>query len=254
VLNEQEYKDKKLFDSIAINYVKKDLTPYCRVARKLRLVQSLRGIQKPIKKLLEVGCGAGFSVDYLKGKFINYTGVDYSKNLIKYAIKHNSMSGVEFECLNVNEFNSETKFDVVLMIGVLHHMPEPEKVIKSLERILTPKGIIVVNEPQAGNPIIGFLRKIRKKIDNNYSEDQVEFTRNEICSIFEKCGHEVKTYSQGILSTPLAESRLLPGFIGMPLVLIAAILDPFLEKLFSTLSLKKFTWNVIAHARKKDKN
>tara|TARA_B110000971_G_C19909844_1_gene453997 strand:+ start:174 stop:938 length:765 start_codon:yes stop_codon:yes gene_type:complete len=254
VLNEQEYKDKKLFDSIAINYVKKDLTTYCRVARKLRLVQSLKGIQKPIKKLLEVGCGAGFSVDYLKGKFINYTGVDYSENLIKYATKHNTMSGVEFECLNVNEFKSETKFDVVLMIGVLHHMPEPEKVIKSLERILTPQGIIVVNEPQAGNPIIGFLRKIRKKVDNNYSEDQVEFTRNEICSIFEKCGLEVKTYSQGILSTPLAESRLLPGFIGMPLVLIAVILDPFLEKLFSILFLKKLTWNVIVHARKKDKN
>ena len=50
MLNKRESDDKKLFDDIAVNYVKKDLTPYCRVARKLRLVQSLRGIQKPIKK------------------------------------------------------------------------------------------------------------------------------------------------------------------------------------------------------------
>ena len=45
------------------------------------------------------------------------------------------------------------------MIGVLHHMPEPEKVIKSLEKILSNNGVIVVNEPQAGNPFIGILRK-----------------------------------------------------------------------------------------------
>lgn len=251
MLNKREQEDKKLFDDIASNYVKKDLTSYCRVARKQRLVRSLKGIKQPIKKILEVGCGAGFSVDYLKGKFIGYTGVDYSENLIKYAIKHNSDTGVNFVCLNINEFDTDFKYDVVLMIGVLHHMPEPENVIKSLEKILSPEGIIVVNEPQAGNPFIGLLRKIRKKIDNNYSSDQVEFSENEICSIFQKCGYEVKTYSQGVFSTPLAESRILPEFIGLPLAWIAAILDPFIEKLLSILSMKKLSWNIVVHTKQK---
>ena len=251
MLNKREYDDKKLFDDIATNYVKKDLTPYCRVARKLRLVQSLIGIQQPIKKILEVGCGAGFSVDYLRGKFVNYTGVDYSENLIKYAIKHNSDTGVKFECLNVNDFDKKLKFHVILMIGVLHHMPKPEDVIKSLSRLLATDGIIVVNEPQAGNPLIGLLRKIRKKVDDNYSTDQVEFTKDEIYSMFEKCGYEVKTFSQGVLSTPLAESRILPEFIGIPLAWITAILDPFLEKILSILSIKKLSWNVVVHARRK---
>ena len=252
MLNKRESDDKKLFDDIAVNYVKKDLTTYCRVARKLRLVQSLKGIKQPIKKILEVGCGAGFSVEYLKGKFVNYTGVDYSENLIKYAKKHNSNTGVKFECLNINDFNPEFKFDVVLMIGVLHHMSEPEKVIKSLSRILNPDGIIVVNEPQAGNPLIGLLRKIRKNIDDNYSTDQVEFTEDEIYSMFKKCGHETKTFAQGVLSTPLAESRILPGFIGIPLAWIAVILDPILEKFLSILSFKKLTWNIVVHARRKE--
>jgi 2-polyprenyl-3-methyl-5-hydroxy-6-metoxy-1,4-benzoquinol methylase len=251
MFNKREYEDQKLFDDIATNYIKKDLISYCRIARKLRLVQSLKGIQKPIKRILEVGCGAGFSADYLNGKFINYTGVDYSQNLINYAIKHNNYRGVNFECLNINEFNTDFKFDVVLMIGVLHHMPEPENVIKSLFKILTPNGIIVVNEPQAGNPLIGLLRKIRKKIDNNYSTDQVEFTKDEICSIFEKTGYEIKTYSQGVLSTPFAESRILPRFLGMPLAWLAIMLDPLLEKLLSILSLKKLTWNVVVHAKRR---
>ena len=250
MLNKQEYEDKKLFDNIAVDYVKKDLTSYCRIARKLRLTQSLEGVTKPINNLLEIGCGAGFSIDYLKGKFINYLGVDYSQNLINYAIKHNSNNGVNFECVNIKEFSSKNKFDVILMIGVLHHIPEPEKVIISLQKYLTPRGIIITNEPQAGNPFIGFLRKIRKKIDDNYSSDQVEFTNNEICSIFKKCGYEVKSYPQGILSTPLAESRILPKFIGMPMVLIATILDPLIEKLLSILNLKKFAWNIVIHAKK----
>ena len=108
MINKRELNDKKLFDDIAINYVKKDLTHYCRVARKLRLSRSLKDIRQPIKKILEVGCGAGFSVDYLKGKFINYTGIDYSENLINYAIKHNSSPGVEFKCLNINDFDTST--------------------------------------------------------------------------------------------------------------------------------------------------
>ena len=60
MLNKREYDDKKLFDDVAKNYVKKDLTPYCRVARKLRLVQSLKGIQQPIKRIMG------------KKNFINY--------------------------------------------------------------------------------------------------------------------------------------------------------------------------------------
>tara|TARA_A100001011_G_scaffold375146_2_gene436362 strand:+ start:11165 stop:11935 length:771 start_codon:yes stop_codon:yes gene_type:complete len=254
MLDKREYNDKKLFNDIAENYLKKDLIGYCRIARKQRLVRSLKGIQQPIKKMLEVGCGAGFSAEYLKGKFISYTGIDYSEKLINYAIKHNSDVGVKFECSNVNEFDSNLKFDVVLMIGVLHHIPYPENVIKGLKKILSPGGVIVVNEPQAGNPVISLLRKIRKKIDNNYSSDQVEFTEDEVRKIFLNSSLEVQTFSQGVLSTPLAESRILPRFIGMPLAIIASILDPFFEKFLSILSIKKLTWNIVAHAREKNVN
>ena len=250
MFNKQENKDKKLFNKIAHDYVKKDLVSYCRIARKIRLTQSLKGISKPINKLLEVGCGAGFSANYLNKNYINYLGVDYSKNLIKFANQYNISKNVTFECSNIMNFSSNTKFDVILMIGVLHHMPDPEKVILSLNKNLSDQGVLVVNEPQAGNPFIGFLRSIRKKIDKNYSSDQVEFTNEELCNIFIKCGYKVKSYSQGIFSTPLAETRILPNFVGVPLALISVLLDPFLEKILSILNLKKFTWNIVIHGKK----
>ena len=79
----------------------------------------------------------------------------------------------------------------------------------------------------------------------------VKDIEDEIYLMFEKCGHEVKTFPQGVLSTPLAESRILPGFIGIPLAWITVILDPLLEKILSILSIKKLSWNVVVHARRK---
>lgn len=64
--------------SIADSYVAKDLTPYCRMARSLRLTRSLRHVPRPIDQLLEVGCGAGFSAEYLAGDYGRYVGVDYT--------------------------------------------------------------------------------------------------------------------------------------------------------------------------------
>ena len=68
-MTDREAADKRLFDKIAESYVRKDLTTYCRICRKLRLYKTLKNIPKPITTLLEVGCGAGFSADYLRGQY-----------------------------------------------------------------------------------------------------------------------------------------------------------------------------------------
>jgi 2-polyprenyl-3-methyl-5-hydroxy-6-metoxy-1,4-benzoquinol methylase len=251
---EIEEADKRLFDEIAENYVRKDLTPYCRIARKLRLDRTLKNTQQPIPSLLEVGCGGGFTADYLKGRYNAYTGVDYSENLIAYAMRYNSSSKTRFVCKNINDFDSTEKFQIILMIGVLHHIPEPEKVLKHLMVRLEQKGVVVVNEPQKGNPIIGLLRKIRKKIDSKYSSDQVEFSERELRAMFTKCGYKVRTFPQGILSTPLAETRLLPNIMGLPLAWLVQFIDPVLDILFALPILRNLAWNIVVEARVSSSN
>jgi SAM-dependent methyltransferase len=246
-----EETDKQLFDDIAEGYVEKDLTAYCRIARKQRLTRSIKNLDLPIRSLLEIGCGAGFSADYLKGHYETYTGVDYSKNLIAYANKYNNSSQTRFVCCNIKDFDRTEKYHVILMIGVLHHIPEPEKVLENLRDWLEPDGVILVNEPQKGNPIIGLLRKIRKKIDPKYSSDQVEFSDKELQDMFSACGYKVHTFPQGVFSTPLAETRLLPGVIGLPLAWIANQLDPIIEALITLPVLRNLAWNVVVEARQK---
>ena len=171
--------DRALFDRIARDYVRKDLTESCRIAREQRLRQTLRPIGANVGHLLEVGCGGGFAARYLDGLYETYTGVDYSEELIGYAQRYNAGPGREFLSANIKDFVATRRFDVILMVGVLHHMPDPAGILDQLRGLLAPEGLVVVNEPQRGNPAISALRWLRKRVDSSYSPDQVDVVVNE---------------------------------------------------------------------------
>lgn len=244
-----EAADRELFDSIAKEYTEKDLIAYCAVARKLRLDRTLKNIAKPIPWLFEVGCGAGFSAKYLRGDYQHFIGLDYSEKLIEFAKNYNSFENTTFVCENIKDYNSEQTFDVIFMIGVLHHIPEAQKVIEGLKPLLNKDGVIVVNEPQKGNPVIGLLRSARKFLDSNYSSDQIEFSAAELRELFLRAGYSIKTSPQGVFSTPLAETKVFPNWIGSPLSCLFKYIDPVAENLLSALGLSRLAWNIVLEAR-----
>ena len=250
--NSIEQKDKELFDRIANKYAKKDQINYCRVARKLRLDSTLRNTLKPINSVLEIGCGCGYTINYLPNQINKFVGIDYSKELIKYAKRYNSKNNVEFICQNIKDFQSKDKFSVILMIGVLHHVPEPKNLLLHIKQFLKKDGAIIINEPQRGNPIISFLRYIRKQFDKDYSSDQVEFSEQELISMFEDSGFNVNVFPQGFLTTPFAESTFIPRVIGLPVIYILRILDQFFERIFNNKFLRKLAWNIIVQAKLMD--
>src|SRR5690606_439912 len=151
----------------------KDLKECCRVAREQRLRRTIRSLPVPMGRVLEVGCGGGFTAQYLEGLFESYTGVDHSAELIRYAEAHNGGPDREFVCSDIFAYRTDARFDLVLMIGVLHPIPEPQAALEKLRGLLSPHGVVAVNEPQSGNPLVSALRWVRKRIDPNYSRDQV---------------------------------------------------------------------------------
>ena len=215
--------DQALFDRIAEEYASKDLRPYCRAARKQRLLQTVAGLEGPLGSVLEVGCGAGFSAEYLAGRFTSFTGIDYSSQLVDFAQDRHGSDVVTFRDANVNDFEPEEQFDTILMIGVLHHIPEPEKALMRVREWIAPGGRLVVNEPQRGTPVVGLLRALRKRVDPNYSSDQVEFSEQELIQLFRRSGYVAHTFPQGLLTTPIAETQLLPDHLGLPLSKLAII-------------------------------
>ncbi|MEM9336029.1 MAG: methyltransferase domain-containing protein [Pseudomonadota bacterium] len=176
--------------------------------------------------------------------------MDYSEKLIAFAKDRHSSEGVEFHARNIKDFEADRMFDVVLMVGVLHHLDDMQDILRQILSRVRPGGLIVVNEPHPGNPFVTLLRKIRKKTDANYSEDQVELSWSELEDVFEEAGLvDIKLKPQGVFSTPFAEVVLKPQALFVPVAKLACLLDNLLERL-PTPVLKYLTWNIVAVGRK----
>jgi len=244
-------KDRHLFNNIAGAYSRKDMLPAHRKARKLRLEQTISAI--PISSnvsILEVGCGAGFSAEYLKGKYKEYHGIDYSAELINYAIACHMENGVKFTAINIKDFKTDKRFDVILMIGVLHHLEDVSSMMRHIESFLKPRGWILANEPHAGNPLIRSLRAIRKRIDSEYSSDQRELTIPQLLKIYRESKLEdIRIIPQGIFSTPFAEVVMPWQTVTTLLSRWACRADQVIEKNFGQ-HLNRVTWNIIIAGRK----
>jgi len=245
-------RDRELFNSIAGQYCRKDLLPAQRVARQCRLGQTLRGIVSGSDiAVLEVGCGAGFAVEYLRGSYLQYVGVDHSDALIELARKYHSGEGIRFENADIMTFETDGRFDVILMIGVLHHFEEICGAMKRMVKLLKPGGWLVANEPQPGNPIIRIARWIRKQVDSGYSAEQRELSADELRRLFGECGlHDVRLSPQGLFSTPFAEVAMPAQWLVTPLSRFACTADRLIERSLGPL-LYPLSWNLVAAGRKR---
>jgi len=102
-----------------------------------------------VKKALEVGCGIGVVASYLAEKYKwNVTGIDLDPEQIETA-KNNYEENeyLKFLKADVAELpfgNSE--YDMVLSFDVLHHIPDYDKAIEEIDRVLRPKGFYILSD------------------------------------------------------------------------------------------------------------
>jgi len=244
--------DRALFNRISESYSAKDLSPTARPARRERLIRTLAATRLQLDggDLLEIGCGAGFSVDYLDSDWSRFVGIDYSERLIGIARQRHPGDAVEFHATSLEAFETGDRFDLIFLIGVLHHMDDPAGNLDRMFNRLKPGGWLAMNEPQNGNPLIGGLRRLRKSLDASYSEDQATLGYVEMKTLLAAAGFtDIQLQPQGYFSTPFAEVPLKPAFLFTPLSHLAISLDRLLDKA-PAAGLRRLSWNLIAAARK----
>ncbi len=238
--------EKDHFNSIASKYVKKDVYPPSRIARRHRVKQTVANIAiQKTPNVLEVGCGAGYASEYLKGCYSEYTGIDFSGELIDIAKSIHKGPKIHFHEADLYKFKSEKKYDLIVIVGVLHHMEDIPAALKICRKLLKPDGKIAVNEPQDANIIVKWVRWLRSKYDSTYSSDQEALKRKELVKLFNDSGYkQVSVSAQGFFSTPFAEVMLKPGFIFLPLSYLFRFVDLYVEKFFGRI-LTSLSWNII---------
>ncbi|WP_250125936.1 class I SAM-dependent methyltransferase [Chroococcidiopsis sp. CCMEE 29] len=107
--------------------------------------------QKPQKqdiRILDAGCGSGVGTEYLVhlNPQAQVVGIDLSAGTLAVAQERCQRSGADraqFHHLSLYDVDQlPGKFDFINCVGVLHHLPDPIRGIKSLAAKLAPGGLM----------------------------------------------------------------------------------------------------------------
>lgn len=96
-------------------------------------------------KVLDAGCGSGYSVNYLSEKGFDVTGIDHSEEMINLGKER--YKDINIKVMDANNLDfSENYFDLILFECSLSVMKSPEKILESCTKLLKKNGIILLSD------------------------------------------------------------------------------------------------------------
>jgi len=106
------------------------------------------------RRLLEVGCGVGGQSAILLRSFpaLHLTGIDRSHSQIAAARRAVAMNQdlaarSEFLAMDAHDLQfDEGLFDGAFLCWILEHLPQPQRALEALRRVLAPEAPVVCNE------------------------------------------------------------------------------------------------------------
>lgn len=155
-------------------------------------------------RLLDVGCALGFMLHEAKAVGWEPMGVETSPFAAKYAAEHNDCRVIT-GTLNQAHFE-DNSFDVITLMDVIEHVPEPRELMVEVHRILRPGGVVFMVTPNFGSL---FIKLYGARAYGIGPEEHVTyFQPSTISRLLRQCGFSrVKTGSKDIYAANL--NRLL---------------------------------------------
>lgn len=97
------------------------------------------------KRVLEIGCGIGTDAVNFARAGAAYTGVELSNESLAIAKQRFEVFGLEGDFYQGNaeelvSFLPEQSYDLVYSFGVIHHAPDPRKIVQQIKSFLAPDG------------------------------------------------------------------------------------------------------------------
>jgi 2-polyprenyl-3-methyl-5-hydroxy-6-metoxy-1,4-benzoquinol methylase len=97
-------------------------------------------------KLVEVGSSCGFLLKALRDEDgWDVCGIEPDKRLADYAVQVNGVPTINALCEDAGV--PDGSVDVIIMLHVIEHVPDPVGLLKELNRMLKPGGLVVLETP-----------------------------------------------------------------------------------------------------------
>lgn len=117
-----------------------------------RVADFLEGNINKEAKILDIGCAFGGLLYSLKKRgYNNLAGVEPSKNNCEYAMNHFGIKVYHGALGYENELTAlvKTRFDLIIMSGVLEHIYDLKKALQEAKKLLDEAGMICIIVPDA---------------------------------------------------------------------------------------------------------
>jgi len=156
-LQDKQDKQKEIdfFDAHAASAEYDVFTPQANarlIAAFVRLSELPRG-----SRVADLGCGSGVFTELLRREGYASVGLDISPRLVALGrSKYPDLELIEGDAENL-PFDSES-LDGVLLSGLVHHFPNPRRLITEVRRVLKPGGRFVGFDPNRMNPFMWLYR------------------------------------------------------------------------------------------------
>ena len=182
--------------------------------------KSARLIESEIKggagKLLDIGCGYGFFLGEMKSRGWQVQGIEISNVGRQYA---RDKWGVQVHSQALEDLAlSENFFDVVTLFYVLEHVVDPKALLKKVNYILKPGGLVLLRWPHT-TPIVRLLGPLSKRLDLYHTPYHLyDFTPKTMKMLLTQSGFKnVKTMIKGHTLPPRRVGRwssIITGLMG----------------------------------------
>ncbi|MBF5002402.1 bifunctional 2-polyprenyl-6-hydroxyphenol methylase/3-demethylubiquinol 3-O-methyltransferase UbiG [Nocardia sp. BSTN01] len=158
-------------------------------------------------KVLDVGCGGGFTAEYLAKRGAVVSGIDASAELIGAARKHASTVTelpIDYTVGTAEQLPYEdASFDIVTCVDVLEHVIDVSQVVAEIHRVLKPGGLFLwdtINRtPMAFFSMIVLPEYILRIVPKGAHQYSKFIKPTELAAIFDRTGFEQVESPVGIM-------------------------------------------------------
>ena len=102
---------------------------------------------KPGDRILEIGPGWGAWFEYASQRGIDCTGITISQTSMDFLRAKAARLGFEWELqlCDLLEYQTDRQFDAIVIMGVIEHLPDYQRVLEKFQAILKPGGRVFLD-------------------------------------------------------------------------------------------------------------